>query len=167
MIIFKKRGCKCTQLDAASNHLEQYQVSTCLSGSLVTNRDSSDVFETLVVAAAMDWARCSQLVVFFLFRLLLLGRDFPPISEQFSVILLRVGSKQIQRDLNWWRIYSMSKECQKFQQSNFCGPVWLIKYQVPSKYHKIILFLISVIWWSILLLLLFPAWRSIPNSIHS
>ena len=61
----------------------------------MTNRDSSDVFETLVVAAAMDWARCSQLVVFFLLRLLLLGRDFPPISEQFSVILVRVRSKLV------------------------------------------------------------------------
>ena len=55
--------------------------STCLSGSLVTNRDSSDVFETLVVAAAMDWARCSQVVVFLLLFPLRLGRDLPPISE--------------------------------------------------------------------------------------
>ena len=55
--------------------------STCLSGSLVTNRDSSDVFETLVVAAAMDWARRSQVVVFLLLFPLRLGRDLPPISE--------------------------------------------------------------------------------------
>ena len=64
----------------------------------MTNRDSSDVFETLVVAAAMDWARCSQLVVFFLFRLLLLGRDFPPISEQIIC------------DLNKSRIKANSKK---------------------------------------------------------
>ena len=55
--------------------------STCLSGSLATNRASSDVFETLVVAAAMDWARRSQVVVFLLLFPLRLGRDLPPISE--------------------------------------------------------------------------------------
>ena len=52
---------------------------TCLRGSLLTILDSSDVFETRVLAASMDRALCSQDVVDFFFRRLLLGPALPPI----------------------------------------------------------------------------------------
>ena len=70
--------------------------STCLSGSLATKRDSSEVFETLVVAAAMDWARCSQDVVGFLLLFpLRLGRDLPPISGTYRKEATERGASTI------------------------------------------------------------------------
>ena len=53
--------------------------ATCLRGSLLTNLDSSDVFETRVLAFSKDRALCSQDVVDFFFRRLLLGPALPPI----------------------------------------------------------------------------------------
>ena len=109
--------------------------STCLSGSLATNRASSDVFETLVVAAAMDWARCSQVVVFLLLFPLRLGRDLPPISEH---------TLDIERGV--WSVNDFHSKTEiaigKTSQDNF--------FDHFKNFHHSITFIIFVKFWSLL-----------------